>query len=158
MPHEPEWQKKERLDSLRRSTDLPSDRTKELNLKHNIAAILCYVVGLNLLVGPLWLITESKTNQFLRFHSLQGLVLTGAYLACGIVLWVFGLFGLIPFLGFIGGIAHTLWWLVTVIYLGANVFMMIAALNEYRTQLPYVGEIAEQLLTKEDPPELPPTQ
>jgi uncharacterized membrane protein len=145
-------QKKLRLESLKRSTDMPSDRTKELNLKHNIAALLCYVAGLNLLIGPLWLRTENRGNLFLRFHALQGLVLTGVYLGLGLVLWLIGLIGLIPFLGFIAGITHTLWWLATVIYLGANIFMMIAAMNEYQTRLPFVGDIADQFLSQEEPP------
>jgi uncharacterized membrane protein len=131
---------------------MPSDRTKELNLKFNIAALMCYVAGLNLLAAPLWLKTESKGNSFLRFHALQGLVLTGAYLAIGVVLWLIGLIGLIPFLHFISALAHTLWWFATVIYLGANIFMMIAALNEYRVKLPYAGEVAEQLLEQDQPP------
>jgi len=152
-------QKKFRLDSLRRSTDMPSDRTKELNLKHNIAALLCYVAGLNILICPLWLKTESRSNVFLRFHALQGLVMTGAYFALGLVLWFIGLLGLIPFLGFIGSFTHTLWWFATVIYLGANIFMMIVAMNEYQNRLPIVGDIADQLLTKDEPPqEEPPAE
>jgi uncharacterized membrane protein len=145
-------QKKHRIESLRRSTDMPSDRTKELNLKFNVAALLCYVIGLNLLAAPLWLRTESKGNSFLRFHALQGLVLTGAYVALAFAFWLIGLLGLIPFLGFIGAIAHTLWWFLNVIYVGANIFMMVAAMNEYRVKLPFAGDVAEQLLEQDQPP------
>jgi uncharacterized membrane protein len=131
---------------------MPSDRTKELNLKFNVAALLCYAVGLNLLTAPLWLRTESKGNSFLRFHAFQGLVMTGAYVAIAFVLFLIGLLGYIPFLSFIGWLAHTLWWFLNVIYIGANIFMMVAAMNEYRVKIPYAGDVAEQLLEQDQPP------
>jgi uncharacterized membrane protein len=64
----------------------PTGKTQTLNLDYNIAAGLCYipVCGISLISSILWLVTEPKSNKFVRFNAIQSLL----YGALGIVLYV----------------------------------------------------------------------
>jgi uncharacterized membrane protein len=66
----------------------PPGKTKTLNLEYNTAALLCYIPGccclINLIPCIIWLATEPKENKLLRFHAIQGLLLT----VIGIVCWI----------------------------------------------------------------------
>ncbi len=74
------------MDDFRRD-DLPSSsssgnnellvKTKLFDIDNNIAAALAYVplVGANIIFSIVWLVTEPKSNRYLRHHAIQSLVL-----------------------------------------------------------------------------------
>src|SRR5262249_41501215 len=68
----------------------PSGKTKVGNLDYNVAALLNYLPTclccINLVPCILWLATEPKENRFLRFHSIQGLLLWAVWVVVGVIL------------------------------------------------------------------------
>src|SRR5215471_4644117 len=70
-------------------------KTKTLNLDYGVAAMLNYIPTcfccINVIPCILWLATEPKENRFLRFHSIQGLLLFGVWVILWIIFAVIGL-------------------------------------------------------------------
>ena len=134
----------------------PSGKTKVLGLDHNVAALLCYLPSclccINLISSILWIATEPKENRFLRFHSLQGLMLFVVVLIVNIVGRILG-FGVAASGRMAGGglgqLGASL--LVTLIFLGISLVLLIVhiigCVKAYQGQmwkLPIIGDIAEK--------------
>lgn len=135
----------------------PDPRTRVLDLRYTTAGLLCYVPYccclIDVIASVLWLGTEPKENRFLRFHSLQGLLLFGAVL---IVSFVFRMLG-------VGAEAST-WFgtgsrvagagagllvslvslLVAVLFLVIHIVAMVKAAQGEMWKLPIIGDIAEK--------------
>jgi uncharacterized membrane protein len=131
-------------------TGLTTGKTKILDLDYKIAGVLCYlpVCALNLIFSIVWLNSEPKENTFLRFNSLQSLVLTA-----GMVVAVIGVAAInlvlaaIPFIGwaliFLGSPVLSL------LGLAFLVLNIIAAVNAYQGKtfrIKYVCDIADKYM------------
>ena len=132
----------------------PSGKTQTLNLDYNVAAGLTYIpiCAINLISSILWLVTEPKTNKFVRFHALQSLFLG----ALGIVLSI----AMAVIFGVFFGIAAALEssalifvvWIFYVLGFGALGLFMLAmiimgAIKAFGGQIwkmPIVGNFAEK--------------
>ena len=133
---------------------LPLTTVTKLGLKTNQAATLTYVpiFPLNLIAPAVWLVTEPKTNHFLRFHSTQALVLAGGYgvLAISIGMLSAGFF-FIPILGHIImgllGLVHVV---ALVAYVITSGFLMYAGYNNRLVKLPVLGDVADRVLARID--------
>jgi len=140
-PHDPQIQSG--------STEVSIGTTNVLKLNYKLAGLLCYLpfCAVNLIFSVIWLVTEPKDNRFLRFHALQSLVLCVAYLALAIVVWATSMVLIaIPFLRFLVFLEQIPWLLVTLGYVGINIFAMIKAYNGVMYRLPYAAEIADKYL------------
>lgn len=136
----------------------PSGKTKVLGLDNNVAAMLCYLPAclccIDLISSILWLATEPKENRFLRFHSLQGLMLffvglviniVGRFLGVGISLSG-RMAGGAGELG-AAGASLLLFFVFLAIGLIFLIIHIIACVKAYQGQmwkLPIIGDIAEK--------------
>ena len=128
-------------------------KTQTLGLDANIAALLCYapIAPLNIAAAILWLVTEPKSNTFVRFHAAQSLVLMGVAFAFFVVLG----FGMVVIaiiigaasstLGAIVGLAINLLFLLAAqgIFIVA-VIAMIKAFQGVEWEIPVIGPIARR--------------
>lgn len=85
-----------------RGTDtgiIPAGKTLFFDLNYNVAAALCYFPTL-ILAPSLWLATEKNESTYLKFHSVQSLVLAVLWVTfnvlCGTVT---SILGVIPLIG-----------------------------------------------------------
>ncbi|MCW5821361.1 MAG: hypothetical protein KIT34_01075 [Cyanobacteria bacterium TGS_CYA1] len=79
-------------------------RTEKGSLSYDYAGAACYFPFLPL-ASYFWLQNEAKTNEFLRFNSIQSMVMFCIWLACGVVLGTIrAIVDQIPFVGAIIGI------------------------------------------------------
>jgi uncharacterized membrane protein len=115
-----------------------AEQTKSsTGLDENIAGALAYIP----IVGLVFLVIE-KESTFVRFHSVQSLLLAAAIFVLFIILTI-GSF--IPFLGIIIGIFNLILscfvWVVFIIG-------MIQAYQGKRFKFPVIGKIAEEQAQK----------
>jgi len=135
----------------------PTGKTKTLNLDYNVAGLLCYIPGccclLNVVPCILWLATEPKENRFLRFHSVQGLLLAGVWIAVWILFTIISIaFGMgmsmTPGSGLAEAGGGLLLFLIRVLVgCGLLALHIIAMMKAYQGQiwkLPVIGDIAEK--------------
>ncbi|MEN3333372.1 MAG: hypothetical protein V7641_2737 [Blastocatellia bacterium] len=127
----------------------PEEKTKTLGMAYNVAAMLCYlpVCCANLIFPIIWMATEPKENRFLRFHSLQALMLAGAGLIVCVLLFICGLIiGALPYsvavaaslLLLIGEI------LLCILFLVLYIMGMVKAYQRQMWKMPIIGNIAEK--------------
>ena len=93
----------------------------------NLMALVSYI-------GPLCLIpvlTKEK-NEFVKFHSRQGLVLFIVELATWII------FSIIPFLWFLGNLAGILWLILSIIGI-------INVAQNQKKEIPLIGKFADKI-------------
>lgn len=111
-------------------------------LEENVAAALCYLVGV--LTGILFLVLEPyNRNPVIRFHALQSIFAWIAAVLCGMVLsTVSYAFVAIPFIGWL--IYILLWTVFSLGVIGLWLFLMYKAYNKERYVLPVIGAFAEK--------------
>ncbi|MFH2068492.1 MAG: DUF4870 domain-containing protein [Candidatus Omnitrophota bacterium] len=100
-------------------------------LKENMAGLLCYVLGV--ITGLFFFLTEKK-NKFVRFHSLQAIFFSVAWLILQVVIGV--VFSFIPFL---------LKFFLPLINLVGVIFWVILMVKAYKGEyflLPVFGKMA----------------
>ncbi|CAN5543186.1 hypothetical protein BH10CYA1_BH10CYA1_18890 [soil metagenome] len=122
-------------------------KTKLFDIDNNIASALSYVplVGANIIFSIVWLVTEPKSNRYLRHHAIQSLVLNVGFVGIHIVLTLLAFtLGVIPFLGFLGIIPALLGLVVSLVYFAGNVYLMYCAYKGRPLTIPYVTAIADQ--------------
>jgi uncharacterized membrane protein len=130
-----------------------SGKTQVLGLDYNVAAGLGYIplCLLNPIVPILWLVTEPKTNKFVRFHALQALFLLGFYIvgiiAVVIVAAVLGIVlgmasetlaaiaGIIGVVGYVG---------VILAFLGLSIVGAVKGFGGQQWKMPIIGNLAEK--------------
>jgi uncharacterized membrane protein len=122
----------------------PAASMGQSGLQDNIAAALCYLLGV--LSGVLFLVLEPyNRNRNIRFHAFQSIFAWIAVVVASIVLQIVThTFMLIPFAGWI--IAACLW-----TGFGVSVFilwllLMFKAYNNEKWVLPVIGPLAEKQL------------
>ena len=111
-------------------------------LEENVAAALCYLVGV--LTGILFLVLEPyNRNPVIRFHAFQSIFAWIAAIVVGMMLsMVSYIFVAVPFIGWI--IYILLWTAFSLGVLGLWLFLMYKAYNKERFVLPVIGVWAEK--------------
>jgi uncharacterized membrane protein len=119
----------------------PSQTAAQPGLQENVAAALCYLLGV--LSGVLFLVLEPyNRNRNIRFHAFQSIFLWLAIVAAAIAFGI--LAAIISFIPFIGVIALMVWpifWLGTIV---VWVMMLYKTYNNQRVVLPVIGPLAEK--------------
>jgi len=94
-----------------------------------IVGLLCY---LGIFVTGLLFLAIEKQSRFVKFHALQSILVTIAFVIINIIL------GFIPFFG----------WLFNIILVPVSfviwIALMLLALQGRWFKLPYIGELAER--------------
>jgi uncharacterized membrane protein len=111
-------------------------------IEENIAAALCYLVGV--LTGVLFLVLEPyNRNPTIRFHAFQSIFAWIAAIVVGMVLsTVSYIFVAVPFIGWI--IYILLWTAFSLGVLALWLLLMYKAYNKERLVLPVIGDWAEK--------------
>jgi uncharacterized membrane protein len=111
-------------------------------LTDNMAAALCYVLGL--ITGILFLVVAPyNQNRLIRFHAFQSIFVNLAYVAAMIVLAVItGILRMIPFVGVM--LSFVLYPIVGLCFFALWLVLMYKAYNGERWVLPIVGPLAEK--------------
>ncbi len=114
-------------------------------LQQNVAAALCYLVGV--LSGIVFLVLQPyNKDRLIRFHAFQSIFLWVAVIVLGIGLSILSIIlGFIPMIGWIAGIlmmllSLVLWFGVFFVWL----YLMYKAYNNERVVLPVIGPLAEK--------------
>ncbi len=118
---------------------VPPPAAQAAGLQDNVAAALCYLLGL--LTGILFLVLAPyNQNRLIRFHAFQSIFLHLAMIACFIVLQI-----LAGMLAFVGGVAaFALFPILGLCGLALWIFMMYKAYNNEKFVLPVIGPLAEK--------------
>lgn len=98
-------------------------------IQPNVAALLCYLVGI--ITGIVFFVIE-KENKFVKFHAMQSIITFGFFFILGIVLM------------FIPVIGWAILPITYVIQLILWIILMIKAYQGEKFKLPIIGDIAEQ--------------
>ena len=111
-------------------------------LTDNMAAALCYVLGL--LTGILFLVLAPyNQNRLIRFHAFQSIFVNLAYVAAMIVLAMLtGILHLIPVFGVM--LSFVLYPIIGLCFFVLWLVLMYKAYNGERWVLPVVGPLAEK--------------
>jgi uncharacterized membrane protein len=120
----------------------PAAPVQSAGMTENVAAALCYLLGI--LTGILFLVLEPyNKNRTIRFHAFQAIFLWVAMVVAWIVLGiVFAVFIRIPVLGPLVGLA--LYPICGLAMLGLWLFLMYKAYNNEKFVLPIIGPLAEK--------------
>lgn len=119
-------------------------------LPPNVAGALCYLLGA--ITGLLFLVIE-RDRPFVRFHAMQSIVLTVAWVAVWIGLLVVGVvLGVIPILGWLAELLLTL--AVAVGGFVLWVVLMIQAYQGREWEVPWLGQQARRLAEQARGPDL----
>lgn len=114
----------------------------DLGLEPNIAAALCYIPYIGLVVSIVVLLVE-KENKFMKFHAFQSLSLM---LATWVISFIVGIFSaalilvaacLVPFVGLIG--------LALLVY---ELYVAYMAYKGEKYMIPVLGEFVEKNFMK----------
>lgn len=127
---------------------IPPGKTMFFELKYNFAAALCYFpLALGILAPALWLYSEPRDNEYLRFHSIQGLILIGGmFLFWTVVGTISSILGFIPLLGIFSMLVSLLGGFVTFAYMFLSVKQMLAVYQGKRGRLPLIADFADQFV------------
>lgn len=120
----------------------PSAGSQAGGLTDNMAAALCYVLGL--LTGILFLVLAPyNQNRLIRFHAFQSIFVNLAYVGAMIVLAVLtGVLHLIPVFGVM--LSFVLYPIVGLCFFVLWLVLIYKAYNGERWVLPVVGPLAEK--------------
>lgn len=123
----------------------PQQPPPSAGLQQNVAAALCYVLGV--LTGIVFLVLEPyNKDRLIRFHAFQSIFLWVAVIVLGIGLSVLSLvIGFIPMVGWIASIIMMLLSLVLWFgVFGVWIYLMYKSYNNQRVVLPLIGALAEK--------------
>lgn len=114
-------------------------------LAPNVASLLCYLCGF--ITGIVFIVIE-KENKDVRFHAWQSIFFGVALIILGVAIRIVIeiLLAISLGLAFIGTLLNLL---LSLAILGIWVFLMIKAYQGERFKLPFIGDLAEQQLAKE---------
>jgi uncharacterized membrane protein len=110
-----------------------------INMEPNVAGGLSYLTWV---AGLIFFLIE-KQNRFVRFHAMQELLLTAAWIISWIVLAIVsGILAVItPLLGLVFGL------LIDLLFLGFFVLWLICIINAFQGKyfkVPFIGDYAER--------------
>lgn len=110
-------------------------------LEPNLAGALSYLLGP--ITGIIFLVVD-KDRPFIRFHAMQSIVVSVAWVAVWIVVTVLGtILNVIPILGTIIGIL--LWLALGILGLVLWLYLMWQAYQGHEWEIPVLGEQARKL-------------
>ena len=110
--------------------DMQMEKTS-MGLDENVAGLLCYVLGW---VSGLAFYLLETDNKFVRFHSLQSIVVFGALTVASLILrWI-------PVIGL------ALYVIVSILGVVLWIVLMIKAYQGEKYKLPIAGDFAEKRL------------
>ncbi len=114
--------------------------------------MLCYIANvvccLGIVLSIVFLVTE-KENRFVKFHSLQSLLLFAAYAALAILIEIIGLVLRIAIgLLLAGFVTWGLWFVVTLIVVVLWIWAGIKAYGGQWYKLPGIGDVAFKAVNK----------
>ena len=128
-------------------------KTQVGNFDYKNAAVLCYVpiCLINLVASLVFVQSEPKENRFVRFHAMQSLVMTIAFMVVGIAVWtVTMVLGVIPIIGWALALVVNLAWLALCgLYLWQSIVGLISANKGEMYHIPYAGQLAEERLAQQ---------
>jgi uncharacterized membrane protein len=107
--------------------------TSSTGLDQNIAAALAYFGGV--VTGVVFLVIE-KNSRYVKFHAMQSTMAFTVVLAISLVLWSIPFVGWLLYLFLVAAVAVV--WLL----------LMFKALNGESYKLPYLGDLAEQQISR----------
>src|SRR5205085_6573817 len=126
-------------------------------MAYNTAALLCYLPSclccVNLIPCIIWLSTEPKENRFLRFHSMQGLLLFGVWFIVWLIFTILGValgasmsFSPNTNMAGVGGllVLRLIQLVVYLVLLVVHIIAMVKANQGQMWKLPLIGDIAEK--------------
>jgi uncharacterized membrane protein len=108
-------------------------------LDANIAALLAYLLGW---VSGLVFYLIEKENRYVRFHAMQSILLGAAAI---VIMIVFRVLAVIPFIGFITGLLSLVVWLG---YIAIWIYCMVMAFQRRDFRLPVIGDMAANIVNK----------
>jgi len=131
----------------------PGGKTS-LGLDSNVGAMLCYIGNIiccaGVILSIIFLVTE-KENRFVKFHALQNLFLTAAYIGLMIVVEVLSVVLSAAGLHFISFIVSWgLWLILGLVFLLLWIFAGVKAYGGQWYKLPFIGEFAWSIANKQD--------
>lgn len=113
--------------------------TKKSNKHQNLIATVIYLLDIltivGLVVSIIFLFAEKK-NHFIRFHAMQSLLTFGAVFILEVA------FSYVP------GLGRLLQTLLGIVEIVLWIMLMIKAYKGIQYKLPYIGDLAENLLKK----------
>lgn len=120
-------------------------------LAANVAGALSYLLGA--LTGVLFLVID-KERAFVRFHAMQSILFTVAWIAAWIVMTILGfILNVIPVIGWL--IGALLWLFLAVAGFVLWLYLMYQAFQGNEWEIPVLGEQARRLMPQVTPPGSP---
>jgi len=129
------------------SQQQPAPTSSSTGLDPKLGGLLAYLLGW--LTGLILFLIE-KDNKYIRFHAMQSILLSVAYIVVEIGLAIIlGILTRIPGIGFVVAIISIpISLLLGLAIFGLWVFMMIKGYSGYDTgeyyKLPFIGDMAEK--------------
>jgi uncharacterized membrane protein len=120
----------------------PASAASSSAIEENVAAALCYLVGV--LTGILFLVLEPYNhNKVIRFHAFQSIFAWLAAMVIGMALNILSYpISALPFIGWL--IDILLWLAFSLGVVAAWLYLMYKAYNKERFVLPVIGAWAEK--------------
>jgi uncharacterized membrane protein len=123
------------------ATPVPATPVQSAGMTNNMAAALCYLLGL--ITGILFLVLEPyNKDKTIRFHAFQSIFFNVAVIIFDILVSIVVriLIG-IPFLGWL---ALLVWPIIGLCFFLMWLFLMFKAYNGEKFKLPVIGDLAEK--------------
>ncbi len=110
---------------------IPNTGQSSLGMAENVAGLLTYSAGI---IAGIFFLTLEKESRFVKFHAMQSILFSLAYLSVALALRV------VPVLG------RILYMLLTPLGLIVWIVLMIKAYRHEYFELPLIGEVARTQL------------
>lgn len=110
--------------------------TTSSGLAPNVAGALSYLFGI--ITGVIFFVLE-KDNQFVRFHAMQSIIVSAAFIIISIVL---SIFAMVPILGWIVGALASM--VLGIVGLILWLVLMFKAFQGQEWEVPILGKYARQ--------------
>ena len=117
-----------------------------LGLDTNVGALLCYlpICAISLIYSIIVLVTD-KENKFMRFHAVQSLILTVAYIVVVIAVQIFiAMVGAITGSTVLSLLLSLVLIAVIIAFLAAMIYGMVKGYQGQTFKFPVVGDLAEK--------------
>ncbi|MBN1233215.1 MAG: DUF4870 domain-containing protein [Candidatus Coatesbacteria bacterium] len=113
------------------------------NLDENLAALICYLPVCFNIVFCVVLLKSEKFNNFIRFHAIQSLYLTGLFLIINVVCWIIHLI-LASISELLASTFGFLFSFIGFIYMVLSIYTMLKAYAYEEWEIPLIGSYAHK--------------